>query len=91
MTRMQMQILHHANIARRVKPFSLFFCYHADLSELLFPAMSCIAVGGILLLLTNMQVNSKTQSITHSCCVFTSKYCDFSFKDADILFMIFIC
>ncbi|XP_027139205.1 solute carrier family 43 member 3 isoform X2 [Larimichthys crocea] len=28
----------------------------AALSELLFPALSCVAVGGILLLLTNMQV-----------------------------------
>ncbi|KAM9857663.1 equilibrative nucleobase transporter 1-like [Aulostomus maculatus] len=30
----------------------------ATLSELLFPALSCIAVGGILLLLTNMQVGN---------------------------------
>ncbi|XP_028271845.1 solute carrier family 43 member 3a [Parambassis ranga] len=30
----------------------------AALSELLFPALSCIAVGGILLLLTNMQVGN---------------------------------
>eukprot|EP00064_Thunnus_orientalis_P011603 superscaffoldBa00001689_g11634 len=30
----------------------------ATFSELLFPALSCIAVGGILLLLTNMQVGN---------------------------------
>ncbi|XP_068590757.1 solute carrier family 43 member 3a [Cebidichthys violaceus] len=30
----------------------------AALSELLFPALSCIAVGGMLLLLTNMQVGN---------------------------------
>lgn len=35
----------------------VFLC-HAAFSELLFPALSCIAVGGIVLLLTNMQVNS---------------------------------
>lgn len=35
----------------------VFHCHVAH-SELLFPALSCITVGGILLLLTNMQVNS---------------------------------
>ncbi|XP_037546002.1 solute carrier family 43 member 3a [Nematolebias whitei] len=30
----------------------------ADVSQMLFPALSCIAVGGILLLLTNMQVGN---------------------------------
>lgn len=36
------------------------FAFHclAALSELLFPALSCIAVGGIMLLVTNLQVNA---------------------------------
>lgn len=77
-TSQEIQTLQHADLT----PLKFVFCYHVGMSELLFPAMSCIAVGGILFLLTNMQV--KKQNKTHSCFVFTSKYCDFKSKDTHL-------
>uniref|UniRef100_A0A8C6T092 Solute carrier family 43 member 3a n=1 Tax=Neogobius melanostomus TaxID=47308 RepID=A0A8C6T092_9GOBI len=35
-----------------------FLSFHKAFSEMLFPAMACLGVGGILLLITNMQVGN---------------------------------
>ena len=52
-------ILYHANTVEIItKPLSFSQTVY---SLLLFPALSCIAVGGILLLITNMQVHIHTQ------------------------------